>query len=53
MVPKMDDEIESTTKQYMVCQEHAQRPSKSYATQTWPARPWRRPHTDFGRPFMG
>ena len=51
--PKMDDEIEDTTKMCATCQEQARKPSKSYATWSWPSGPWRRLHIDFAGPFMG
>ena len=51
--PKMDDEIEQTTQHCANCQEQARRPTKSYATWTWPSGPWRRIHVDFAGPFLG
>eukprot|EP00117_Sycon_ciliatum_P047528 scpid79697/ scgid33944/ Uncharacterized protein K02A2.6 len=51
--PKIDEAIEETTKQCMVCQEQARKPTKSYATWSWPSGPWRRLHLDFAGPFLG
>ena len=51
--PRIDDEIDEATRQCAACQAQARRPSKSYATWTWPSGPWRRLHIDFAGPFLG
>ena len=51
--PRIDDKIDEATRQCAACQAQARRPSKSYATWTWPSGPWRRLHIDFAGPFLG